>query len=89
MTGELKPCPFCGGEAHVVQVGNGLLGEWWGMVQCFLCGSRGPVSDKLCDEKRAIRGWNQRASLGRRHRKRVMTHGTPESPAQHSAEAGL
>ena len=49
---ELKPCPFCGGEASIRLYYNGRYG-----VQCDVCGVRGVVKD--CKEE-AIKAWNAR-----------------------------
>lgn len=52
MSGELKPCPFCGGEASVD------VGDFGGMVcSCEKCFSQG----KECEtEAEAIKEWNRR-----------------------------
>lgn len=60
---ELKPCPFCGGDAVVEYrpyKGNKLF-----MAKCLLCGANSkPVSDYKypADEaiERAIEAWNSR-----------------------------
>ena len=50
MSEKLKPCPFCGGDARLLDG----LGEYW--VFC-VCRSSGP----LCSSKdEAIRKWNTR-----------------------------
>lgn len=50
---ELKPCPFCGGEADVD------IGNFGGMVcYCKKCFSQG----KQCKTKEeAVKNWNRRA----------------------------
>jgi hypothetical protein len=54
MTGapELKPCPFCGGEADILTC----------FVMCLRCGSRGAIrgeeESRLVDP---IEAWNRRA----------------------------
>lgn len=55
---ELKPCPFCGGEADV---------EWYvriktGYCYCKSCKTRMP--NKLSKEE-AIEAWNRRVNDGR------------------------
>ena len=53
MSEELKPCPFCGGEAEIVQVHKNVY------VRCRKCGAlAGDVSFK---EKVAIAAWNKRS----------------------------
>ena len=59
---ELKPCPFCGGEAELVKYG--LTGKFE-VVQCSDCGARTRVFDP--DIKRGesvIDAWNRRAKDG-------------------------
>ena len=53
---ELKPCPFCGGEASVG------VGDFGGMVcYCKKCFSQG----KECEpEAEAIKAWNRRVDNG-------------------------
>lgn len=53
-TQKLKPCPFCGGEAHLVYtIGRGL----W-MAECGECEIETPIKDSESD---AIAAWNRRA----------------------------
>ena len=60
MENELKPCPFCGGEA---KFGNSF---WDGVfVYCTNCGCQTEYAtdDKQCvAEKRAADLWNRRAN---------------------------
>ncbi len=53
MDSELKPCPFCGGEAEYV--GSEGKGYW---VQCKACYARGPWGDY---GYQALAAWNRRA----------------------------
>ena len=53
---ELKPCPFCGGEARVFQTFD-LTWE----VYCCNCTAR--IFD-IPDDKEAIEEWNRRADNG-------------------------
>ena len=50
---ELKPCPFCGGEAHINYDIYGL--ECW--VECENCGATGT---RYVIEMNAAKGWNHR-----------------------------
>lgn len=53
---ELKPCPFCGGEAHIVKD----FGEY--RVLCLLVDCKvNPISHYRETEKEAIEAWNTRA----------------------------
>ena len=71
---ELKPCPFCGGEAEICSAfENQFLGKYW-YVRCKICYSRGSgiyESGKELEPnqeyeairgawKRAIEVWNRR-----------------------------
>lgn len=50
MLNELKPCPFCGGKAHLVD-----LGYSW--TRCDECEAEGPCESTA---QRAIEAWNRR-----------------------------
>lgn len=51
---KLKPCPFCGGEAHLYTAY-----DYSNKVQCDKCGC-GTMHYK--DEKEAVRKWNRRVN---------------------------
>lgn len=59
---ELKPCPFCGGDAHLrtTDFTDGCRGfEMRAVyVQCACCGAR---TLEYRDERFAIEDWNRRA----------------------------
>jgi Lar family restriction alleviation protein len=54
MTDKLKPCPFCGGEASVV---NGYCSHWITCKTCF-CGT-----DVFEELEEAINRWNTRKPM--------------------------
>ncbi len=64
---ELKPCPFCGGEAHVVHgvYRDGGYIEHAAYVQCAKCGARTDEVSECMPEMRvhdmAVSIWNRRA----------------------------
>ena len=51
---KLEPCPFCGGEAKVMDMG---YPHW---VYCKNCGAK--VHGGTHDEKDSIQAWNRRAN---------------------------
>ncbi len=69
---ELKPCPFCGGNAHLTF--SGTMGDIWkGFIicRCKGCGASAkgmyyfgkPIDMDLCDTiggEEAIEAWNRR-----------------------------
>ena len=61
MSEELKPCPFCGGEATLDHV-NGSHGELWDIF----CSTRSceirPCTVWFTTEQDAIEAWNRRVS---------------------------
>lgn len=54
---ELKPCPFCGGEAEILTAESMRGGYLFG-IMCNDCCSRGDVYET---EAEAIAAWNTRA----------------------------
>ena len=60
---ELKPCPFCGGEA-CYEYGPGAYGrnenERFGWIQCRNCHV---TTDVYINEKAAAAAWNRRAEV--------------------------
>lgn len=62
MENELKPCPFCGGEAQYL-CRNGAHGSIVACVICRDCGAQGAsycVRDDICAKDEAIKAWNRR-----------------------------
>lgn len=57
---ELKPCPFCGGEAEILTAESMRGGYLFG-IMCNDCCSRGDVYE---NEAEAIEAWNTRAVSG-------------------------
>lgn len=57
VTDELKPCPFCGGQAEVTQVSNDT--NWFG-VYCHSCENSEVVACGASSPERAIELWNTR-----------------------------
>jgi hypothetical protein len=56
---ELKPCPFCGGEAELVR---GMPKGGYDRVECTTPGCWAEVSAGGEDEDKAIAAWSTRAS---------------------------
>jgi Lar family restriction alleviation protein len=64
---ELKPCPFCGGEAYTytaINIEKGIRRRYW-LVHCKKCGLNYPTGSHKCfEELKAIECWNRRADDG-------------------------
>ena len=61
---ELKPCPFCGGEAHVCHAPFGVLESSY--VECGKCYARSQricMSFKYSSDRQAIEEWNRRVVI--------------------------
>lgn len=72
---DLKPCPFCGGEAGMYPEVDRIMGKFW-YIKCKKCYSRGSGIYESCRElepqeeyaaitgawERAIEAWNRRVS---------------------------
>lgn len=54
---ELKPCPFCGGEADCNNSGFMKAGKQMWAVECLNCGMVTTFADT---EQKAIEAWNKR-----------------------------
>ena len=61
MTEELKPCPFCGGEAEVRMFTATLI-----FVQCKNCLAG---STAFSTDEEAVTAWNKRWTLSKKLRK--------------------
>lgn len=59
MNDNLKPCPFCGGKAELVDYG--LMGRMK-VVQCLVCGARTRTFDPKVTRGNAIEAWNRRVN---------------------------
>lgn len=55
MTSELKPCPFCGGEAVTELCGKGKFAHWCVWCDCNV------LRQDFKTEAEAIEAWNTRA----------------------------
>ena len=53
---ELKPCPFCGGEAHIDRMGTGRASM---SISCEDCGTNMETGETWIDENSH---WNQRVT---------------------------
>ncbi len=63
MPDELKPCPFCGGEAHMAEVNvNGRMQYW---IECMMVNCKAhPELDQNESPQAAIDAWNNRTEAG-------------------------
>lgn len=57
---ELKPCPFCGGEAEIKHVDWFEPGNYAYGAKCEKCGAESRIGDT---EAEAIAAWNTRAAI--------------------------
>lgn len=57
MSDELKPCPFCGGEAELLEA----VGETW--AHCMTCGSSSAMFGGIDSADKAVAAWNARTEL--------------------------
>ena len=55
---KLKPCPFCGGEAHVVRCDEFCCGASIRSVECSGCGA------EIWMESYSVKLWNTRQEKG-------------------------
>lgn len=76
MSGELKPCPFCGGDAEIQELGN----RW--LVVCIdgeECGVQGHVA---AVDAYAVEAWNRRADATLREDNARLTRERDEARAE-------
>lgn len=62
MANELKPCPFCGGEA-VIECDKEPYGMTYAYAFCKECGAKSKdfcVRYDICAKYEAIKAWNRR-----------------------------
>lgn len=56
---ELLPCPFCGGEADLIDISDEYEGEYWVAHQC--ANGTSVETNSYDTEAEAIAAWNSRA----------------------------
>ena len=66
---DLKPCPFCGGQAEFDCVAAGRPCRLFAIVQCRTCGNGTKIfqtedryGNKMCGEFYAAESWNRRTA---------------------------
>lgn len=62
MTDDLKPCPFCGGEAMFVHM-HGSADNMWGFVKCAKKTKHCCEQPRIRPKDLAIADWNRRKSI--------------------------
>ena len=65
MSDKLKPCPFCGGNAHIEDISepDDMDAIW--MIVCKKCGGSASFGMDGCDATKdeAIAAWNRRSDV--------------------------
>ena len=64
MPNELKPCPFCGGEAEYVCTKGVAFVRCKRFLKCGAVGPKQPIGDDFIAKEIAINAWNRRADNG-------------------------
>ena len=64
MPNELKPCPFCGGEAEYVCTKGVAFVRCKRFLKCGAVGPKQPIGDDFIAKEIAINAWNGRADNG-------------------------
>ncbi len=68
MPNELKPCPFCGGNAHIGEMKKAVGFERWSVAcinrRCIAYKLHNPFVAKYLSRESAIEAWNRRADNG-------------------------
>lgn len=60
----LKPCPFCGGQADIENIGSGEVeDEYFYMISCEECGASACFGDDSETKDGAISKWNRRVKM--------------------------
>lgn len=57
---DLKPCPFCGGEARVEEYGDGYIPQCDHKYTCVIADCEFPADEWYISEGFAIEAWNAR-----------------------------
>lgn len=57
---ELKPCPFCGGEARIEAYGMGYVPECDHRDTCHIANYERPANEWYTSEGFAVQAWNAR-----------------------------
>lgn len=60
---ELKPCPFCGGEAELVPTRETTVREWFVTCGNLECNVLACLTNRYYTEAEAIAAWNTRAPV--------------------------
>lgn len=60
MTEQLKPCPFCGGEAGTITDATRILGSWNLVHRCPVLG---PIRVERGTRDLVVATWNRRAEV--------------------------
>lgn len=68
MEKQLKPCPFCGGEANIYQM------HFWGTTYTCECSDCGIETKPMDTEAEAIEAWNRRTETASDTLMRVLAY---------------